>query len=247
MAPKLLTSKEDLFSDEYSKKILNAAKDFRSVAEISKACNIPLMSVYRRIRLLKDYKFLEIRGYIINGIRFAKYKRIMNRFHQNNPQVKKILNLVLEKPGISFTELKNGTEMQNGTLSHYLVKMLKDEKIIVRRTKRRTWFFPPSTQTKEMDIAINLRRETSKRILLFLLHKERAIFKEIVSEVKKSPSTVSLTLTQLIELGIIKRKLWSTITFELAEKKIVYDCIRKIEPNTVENLKDRFADTFSYF
>ena len=80
----------------------------------------------------------------------------------------------------------------------------------------------------------------------FLLAKDGATFGEIVSEVKRSPSTISLALTQLIRLKLIS-KLRINKKYEVASPSLTKEALQKINPTELDTLKDRFADTFSYF
>ena len=246
MVPKLL-NKYTFYADEYAKKILKVTNDFKSVSEISKECNIPLMSVYRRVKNLHKFGFLEIRGYLINSVRFVKYKRInFNLYNKNNPRVNIILKLISENPGIRYSEIKKTTGFPNGTLSHYLSKMVHDSKIISKRFGRRTWFFPPQIESSEFETIIQLRKETTKKILILLLEKRVAPFKEIREKIKKSPATTSWSLTNLVEAGIVRRIPGIPVKYDLFDEKTTFNIIKKIEPSIADSLKERFADTFSY-
>lgn len=237
----------EFIDDEYSKKILQATKRFKTVSDISNECNIPISTAYRRIKHLQDLGFLKVTGFITNGIRLNKYKcSIMLKYGKYNPKVKKILNLVSLKPGICYKELQESSGMPNGTLSHYISNMLQDSKIMVKRTSRRSWFFLPETKPLEMELIISLRKETSKDILSHLLIAGSSGFTEIQKHTKKAPATVSLTITHLVELEVIRRIPGTRPRYELADRDLTFETIKRIEPNTTDKLKDRFADTFSY-
>lgn len=241
------TTFEEIFSDDYCKKILHVTKDFRSVSEISSLANIPLITVYRKIKLLIKYDTMEIRGYLINGVRFNKYRRTLTfRFNKHNPRYNTILSLIQEKQGISYSELKSQSGFPNGTLSHCIRNLVNDEKIKVKRTSRRSWFFSSPMNADEMNIIVQLRKETTKSILVFLLGKETSSFKEIKNFVKKSPGTTSLAITHLIDLGIIKRIPGIRPSYVLTDKNRVYEIIKRVEPSMIDTLTDRFSDTFSY-
>lgn len=190
---------------------------------------------------------LEVTGLITNGVRFNKYKCAnMPKYGKYNPKVKNILNEITSNPGICYKELQENTGMPNGTLSYYILKMVNDSKIIVKRSPRRSWFFLPETSSFEINLIINLRKETSKRILSFLLSNTSLGFGEIQKYTKKAPSTVSLTITHLVEIGLIVRIPETRPKYRLADKDLTLDMIKRIEPNTSDKIKDRFADTFSY-
>jgi len=237
----------EFIGDEYSKKILRATKNYKAISEISRECSIPISTAYRRINYLQNLGFLKVTGFITDGIRFNKYKcAIMLKYGKYNPKVKKILNIISLKPGICYNELKESTGMPNGTLSHYISNMVKDSKIIVKRTSRRSWFFPPETGPLEAELIIGLRKETSKDILSFLLITGSSGFSEIQKNTKRAPATVSLTITHLVELGLIRRIPGTRPKYELKDRDLTFETIKKVEPNTTDKLKERFADTFSY-
>ena len=170
----------------------------------------------------------------------------MLKYGKYNPKVKNILNAITSNPGICYKELQENTGIPNGTLSHYISKMINDSKIIVKRSPRRSWFFLPDTNSFEIDLIINLRKETSKNILSFLLLNTSSGFGEIQKYAKKAPATVSLTITHLVEIGLIVRIPGTRPKYRLADKDLTLDMIKRIEPDISDKIKDRFADTFSY-
>lgn len=247
MVPKKIAF-EDIFSDEYIRRILKTTNDYRSAHEISEECNIPLMTTYRRINHLLNYGFLDVKGYIINGVRLNKYKRnLVYKYDDGDPRIKAILGIITENPGISYSELKNKTGYPDGLLNRLVSKMSNKKNINVLKIANRLNFFPPQTEQFERNLLIHLRKETSKAIVTFLLVRERSSFKEIKEAIKKSPATTSLVLTKLVELGIVLRVSNTVPTYMLKDKKLVYNSLKKIEPKAIDEFKDRFADTFSYF
>jgi len=163
-----------------------------------------------------------------------------------NPKVKKILTIITSNPGICYKELQEMSSIPNGTLSHYISKMVDDSKIIVKRSPRRSWFFLPEINPLEINLIINLRKETSKDILSYLLTNPSSGFSEIQKYTKKAPATVSLTITHLVELKLITRIPGTRPKYVLANKDLTFSTIKRIEPNTTDKIKERFVDTFSY-
>jgi len=95
-------------------------------------------------------------------------------------------------------------------------------------------------------LIINLRKETSKDILSYLLTNPSSGFSEIQKYTKKAPATVSLTITHLVELKLITRIPGTRPKYVLANKDLTFSTIKRIEPNTTDKIKERFVDTFSY-
>ncbi len=170
----------------------------------------------------------------------------MLKYGKHNPKVKSILNEITLNPGICYKELQENTGIPNGTLSYYISNMTDDSKIIVKRTARRSWFFIPETTLPEINLIINLRKETGKSILSFLLQNGPSRFGDIQKSTIKAPATISLTITHLVELGLVRRIPGTRPKYELIDKELTLKCIKLIEPNTSDKLKERFADTFSY-
>ena len=110
-----------------------------------------------------------------------------------------ILELIEKNPGIKFREIMRATGFKNGVLSHYLGKLEKSGTVQVVRGPRQTRFFPLEISETESKVIKGLRRDTTRKILhCLMLNKDGLEFNEIVSIVKKAPSTVSLYLSQLV-------------------------------------------------
>src|SRR3972149_4635800 len=62
-------------NEPYCKKILAVLDSPKSIPEISKICNIPISTTYRRVTMLSNPDFLEVSGDIIDGVKIRKYKR----------------------------------------------------------------------------------------------------------------------------------------------------------------------------
>jgi len=166
--------------------------------------------------------------------------------YQANPRVNKLLAIISENPGIRYIDLARSSGLGHGVLSHYLSRMEKYVMIRVRQNNQRRFFFPLDSPPENDMLLFFLRKETHRMILLFLLEKQSAKFGEIVDKVKKSPSTVSLALTQLIQLKIISKS-GIDKKYENVNPSLTKEALQKINPTELDTLKDRFADTFSYF
>jgi predicted transcriptional regulator len=156
------------------------------------------------------------------------------------------IEIISKNPGIGFTDLSRDSGLGNGVLSHYLSRMEKHIMIRVRQNNKRRLFFALDSSPENDMLLIYLRRETYRTILSFLQAKQNATFGEIVDEVKRSPSTVSLALTQLIRLNLISKSRRDK-KYEVTSPSLTKEAMQKINPTELDTLKDRFADTFSYF
>lgn len=159
---------------------------------------------------------------------------------------KTILNLIQSDPGVGFLEIKRTTGFAHGVLSHHLLKLERDGSIRIRRGKRKMWAFPIHSDPKEDTTRMFLRRETSKKILVFLLEKEPANFSQIQKAIQKSPSTTSIVLKVLVEKRLVSIIPGFPRKYCLKDAEITSFVVSSMNISQVDQLKDRFADTFSY-
>lgn len=167
--------------------------------------------------------------------------------YYHNPRVSNLLRIISESPGLTFTEIMRRSGLANGVLSHYLGNMEKRAMIRSKKGRKMTWYFLPHDPIEEDSIIISLRKETSKNILTFLLTKKLATFVEVTRAAKKSPPVVSITLSQLQDLGLIKVTNGFVKKYEVANPDTIMRLSEKIDSTMFEKIKDRFEDTFSYF
>ncbi len=233
--------------DKYSKLILKSTMTPKHIDEIGKDTKIPITTIYRRLKVLKNMGFLKISGSIRNGVYITTYHNKPRKYNVLNPRIVFLLKIITKNPGIGYREIQKISGMPNGTLTNFLSNLEKDSKILVRRSTRRANYFPKHIPPEKHLTLINLRKETTKQIILFLVNNKRGTFSEIKNISNKSNSTISITLTNLIESGIIRRVIGLHPHFELQDLPDIQNTINLIEPNIADKMKDRFADTFSYF
>lgn len=171
---------------------------------------------------------------------------MIHKNYQANPRVNKLLDIISENPGIGFVDLSRNSGLANGVLGHYLSAMEKHVMIRVRQNNKRRLFFILGSPPENDMLMIYLRKETYGRILSLLLAKQSATFTEIVDEVKRSPSTVSAALAQLIRLKLVSKS-GINKKYEVTSPSLTKEALQKVSPTELDTLKDRFADTFSYF
>lgn len=159
-----------------------------------------------------------------------------------------IIQIVEKNPGIKFSEIMRESGMKNGVLSYYTRKLEKSGTVKVERSPRQTRFYPLNLTDEELILIRNLRQETPKQILLSLLYEDMLTFNRIGEKVNKSPSTVSIYLTQLLRDGIIENKfLGPKKVFHIKDIERVQNIIHKYHPNLLDRTADHLADTFSLF
>lgn len=243
----ILLETDDFLSDEYARLILKSTITSKPVSEIHKETNIPLGTIYRRLELLKEAGLLQVAGYIENGVKVKTYHNKPRKYHISNPRISRILEIIRKNPAISYRDIQKISGYPFGTLSNSLYNLEKDSKIIVKRFARRTHHFPLHIPSDEYPVLINLRKETAKKIIVFLAENKKGTYSDFRKCTNKSPPTISITLTNLIEEKIIKRIPDFQPYFILDNPQFIQNILTKISPSNTDKMKDRFADTFSYF
>ena len=124
---------------------------------------------------------------------------------ENKERRSKVLELILKSPGIRFRQLLRLTGLSHGSLSFMLKKLEKSRGIIVNRSSnnRVTSYYPKNIRTKELHIISNLRNNTEKRIVQFLLEQGQSTFNDIVKYTDRAPSTISWHLNKLKNAELI--------------------------------------------
>lgn len=157
-----------------------------------------------------------------------------------------VIRVIEKNPGIKFREVMRKTGMKNGVLSYYARKLEGRGIIVAERSPRLTRFYPPGISKQESILIRNLRQETPRNILLVLLSEQKSTFNKIVEKVKRSPSTVSLYLTQLVQDSIIESKYVDLKrVFQIKDIQLVRSTINRYHPGMLEKSADHIADIFS--
>ena len=138
------------------------------------------------------------------------------------------------------------TGMKNGVLEYYANKLEKEGVVKVERKPGQTRFFSPNIADSDILMIKNLRQETPRQILVALLKYEMLSFNELTKNVKKSPATISLYLTQLKNDGIVEIMLVNLKKYHhVKDIERLRIMINKYHPSLIERSADHLADTFS--
>ena len=156
--------------------------------------------------------------------------------------------IIEQNPGIQFREIMRNSGLKNGVLSHYLGKLEKSGIIKVERGPRQTRFYPPRI-TEDQSVAIKaLRKQTPRDLLLALVMKDGLEFSELVKEVKKSPSTVSLYLSQIVQDGLVEIRLENLKKrYYIKARDTIDQLIEDYRPGKLEAPTSGFEDIINSF
>ena len=117
-----------------------------------------------------------------------------------------VLDIVKQNPGIRFNEIMRISNIRNGTLSHYVKKLLDEDSIQLERTPRVTRLYPTGIDENKAKICKYLTMPSQKKLILFLLENKIATSIQIRNFLEKSPSVISVNLNELFRAKIINKK-----------------------------------------
>jgi len=165
----------------------------------------------------------------------------------NNDRCNLLVDVIEHNPGIQFREIMRTTGMKNGVLSYHLGKLEKGGIVQVQRGARQTRYYSLEVTADQSKILVALRRDTPRKIIYTLMiNKEGLEFMEIVSNISKASSTVSLYLSQLLDDEIVqiflaerKRK------YRIKDRQSVDQLIEDNSPGILDKPVSGFEDIFT--
>ncbi|MDH3695682.1 MAG: winged helix-turn-helix transcriptional regulator [Nitrosopumilus sp.] len=159
-----------------------------------------------------------------------------------------IQQIIEQNPGIQFREIMRSSGLKNGVLSHYLGKLEKNGIIKVIRGPRQARFYPPRITEDESTVIKALRKQTPRDLLLALIKEDGLEFAQLVKEVKKSPSTVSLYLSQIVEDGLVEIRLVALKKrYHIKARDLMDKLIEDYRPSLLEKPTSGFEDIINSF
>lgn len=159
-----------------------------------------------------------------------------------------IQQIIEQNPGIQFREIMRSSGLKNGVLSHYLGKLEKSGIIKVNRGPRQARFYPPQITESESVVIKALRKQTPRDLLLALIKEDGLEFSQLVKEVKKSPSTVSLYLSQIVADGLVEIKVVELKKrYHIKVRELVDKLVEEHRPGSLEKSTSGFEDIINSF
>ena len=159
-----------------------------------------------------------------------------------------IQQIIEENPGIQFREIMRSSGLKNGVLSHYLGKLEKTGTVKAIRGPRQARFYPLQITKDESVVIKALRKQTPRDLLLVLIKDDGLEFSQLVKEVKKSPSTVSLYLSQLVEDELVEIKLVELKKrYHIKARDLIDKLIEDYRPSLLEKPMSGFEDIINAF
>ena len=160
----------------------------------------------------------------------------------------KLQELIDDNPGIQFREIMRSSGLKNGVLSHYLKKLEDHGVVKVVRGPRQVRFYSPNITEEESIVIKALRKQTPRDLLLSLIKEDGLEFSQLVKEVKKSPSTVSLYLSQIVADGLVEIKVIELRKrYHIKVRELVDKLIEEHRPGSLDKPKSGFEDIINSF
>jgi predicted transcriptional regulator len=163
-------------------------------------------------------------------------------------RTQKLQTLIDDNPGIRFREIMRSSGLKNGVLSYYLKKLEVTGVVKVVRGPRQVRFYSPSITEEESIVIKALRKETPRALLLALIKEDGLEFSQLVKEVKKSPSTVSLYLSQIVADGLVETKFVDLKKrYHIKVREIMDKLVEEHRPGSLDKPTSGFEDIINSF
>ena len=160
----------------------------------------------------------------------------------------KLQELIDVNPGIQFREIMRTSGIKNCGPSHYLKKLEDHGVVKVVRGPRQVRFYSPNITEEESIVIKALRKQTPRDLLLALIKENGLEFSQLVKEVKKSPSTVSLYLSQLVNDELIEIKVVELKKrYHIKVRQLVDKLVEEHRPGSLEKSTSGFEDIINSF
>ena len=148
-----------------------------------------------------------------------------------------VFDIIKKTPGVSYNEIGRETGLSNGVITHYLIKLMDSGEVEKYGTSRGKYFLK-NVPKKDRTIITLLRNRTNNEIFKFLMKNfndgKIVTQNEISKKIKKSASTISVSLKTLQKNNIIERvimnqnvKLSSDIGYRISNGKVSANHIKK--------------------
>ncbi|MFX0177046.1 MAG: winged helix-turn-helix transcriptional regulator [Candidatus Hodarchaeota archaeon] len=139
--------------------------------------------------------------------RYKSHHRLSLEEILNNENRNKIIDLILENPGIHFNELLRKTELSPGNLVWHL-DLLESYKIIgKRRFENYVIYYPYYKYNPISNIELTLKKSDLTLKVLEMIESEPGIWNSVITKkLKINRKTIEYHIKKLLELGIISRE-----------------------------------------
>ena len=157
---------------------------------------------------------LWIQVYYVSGLlmaflgSFKIFPAVLSRIKRflENQNRQTIFKYILDNPGTTTVEISRNLGMNRGTLSHHLMMLEKQNRVIPYKTRGRVhYFLNESTYGEKEKVALAaLKNDKHKRIILEILNCEQITHEKLAEKIGVSVPTINWHIRHLKEQGIIR-------------------------------------------
>ena len=159
---------------------------------------------------------------------------------------RKLYDLIEENPGLHFRELGRRTGIAVGSLQYHLEFLQKKHLIKTFRQGNFLRYYSVKESVVEEKATMSfLRKESARKIILFLMEKKRANNLDISKAVSLSPSTTSWHLDQLVKEEVLgKEKRGRESLFFVVKPNEVALLLIEYKSSFVDELVENFVEVW---
>jgi len=118
----------------------------------------------------------------------------------------KLYNLILKYPGLHFRKISRELNIPPTTLKYHLDYLRRGKLITQKREgKYLRYYVSDKESVEDKQILDVLRKDSARKIVVFLLTNPNSTRVKISRRLNKRPSTITFHLKKLLELGVIER------------------------------------------
>ena len=153
-----------------------------------------------------------------------------------------IQKTITKNPAIRFNELKRKTDLQNGTITYILRKLLESGNIETCKYRDVPYYFPKGIEQKDMSILRFLTIPTPQRIILALVNGDACNVKELSERTEKSIGTVSIYKDRMVQEQVLQRHVGTGILYKISDLRLVKMLIKEYRNDLVAEMTKNLND-----
>ena len=160
---------------------------------------------------------------------------------------KKIYSVIKKFAGSHFRAIQRKSGLAVGSVQHHIRFLVKRGLVMEAKEGKNLVYFPREFKLEHTVLLSLLRQESIRKILLFILIKNKCNHEQIVAFVNLSPSTVSYHLKKLQAQNIITIQKQGRKTFyQLScDKKELINLLITYQESFVDTLVDNIVEMWS--
>jgi len=160
---------------------------------------------------------------------------------------RKIYEFISKNPGTYLREMERDLGMQPGLLSYHLDYLETRALLRIEDDGYRKRYFPEAEyKLKGRKVISLLRLDSPRKILIHLLEHESASFKDLLTAVGVSKSTLSYNMKKLTAAGVVRvGRSERELVYSVDSPDEVADLLIAIRESLGNDAVDRFVDIWS--